>query len=127
MAYYCGGYVAGRMARFDGLKQGVAVWLWTIIIATVLTIVGLIAGTRADVLSGHNSVPRIAINGDDVTAGSTEAKTRWSARLAQIVDGFGVPHSPGYLNVNRRLPTEPASGGRVRANGAAARCPFHAS
>jgi fatty-acid peroxygenase len=29
--------------------------------------------------------------------GTAEAKTRWSARLAQIVDGFGVPYSPEYL------------------------------
>lgn len=35
--------------------------------------------------------------------GTSEAKTRWSARLAQIVDGFGVPYSPEYLlaTVNR--------------------------
>src|SRR5215218_6481110 len=26
LAYYCGGYVAGRMARFNGARQGVAVW-----------------------------------------------------------------------------------------------------
>jgi fatty-acid peroxygenase len=29
--------------------------------------------------------------------GTPAAKTRWSARLAQIVDGFGVPYSPEYL------------------------------
>jgi len=29
--------------------------------------------------------------------GTRAAKTRWSARLAQIVDGFGVPYSPEYL------------------------------
>ena len=36
--------------------------------------------------------------------GTRAAKTRWSARLAQIVDGFGVPYSPEYLLavVNRR-------------------------
>jgi len=28
VAYYCGGYVAGRMARFNGIKQGLAVWVW---------------------------------------------------------------------------------------------------
>ena len=28
VAYYSGGYVAGRMARFSGAKQGVAVWAW---------------------------------------------------------------------------------------------------
>src|SRR3954467_10115465 len=27
LAYLAGGYVAGRMARFDGVRQGVAVWL----------------------------------------------------------------------------------------------------
>lgn len=27
VAYYCGGYVAGRMARFKGAIQGVAVWV----------------------------------------------------------------------------------------------------
>ena len=29
VAYVCGGYVAGRMARFDGIKQGLAVWGWS--------------------------------------------------------------------------------------------------
>jgi len=28
--------------------------------------------------------------------GSRDAKTRWAARLAQIVDGFGSPYSPQY-------------------------------
>ena len=34
IAYFAGGYVAGRMARFSGLKQGLAVWLWAIVIAS---------------------------------------------------------------------------------------------
>lgn len=29
-AYLVGGYAAGRMARFAGVKQGIAVWLWQI-------------------------------------------------------------------------------------------------
>ena len=29
--------------------------------------------------------------------GTPAAKTRWAARLAQIVDGFGAPYSPAYL------------------------------
>lgn len=28
--------------------------------------------------------------------GTPEAKTRWAARLAQIVDGFGAPYSPSF-------------------------------
>ncbi len=36
--------------------------------------------------------------------GTGDAKTRWAARQAQIVDGFGVPYSPEYLlaTMNRR-------------------------
>ena len=34
VAYFCGGYVAGRMARFNGLGK-VAVWLWAVIAAIV--------------------------------------------------------------------------------------------
>ncbi len=33
LAYFCGGYVAGRMARFHGLRQGLAVWAWGVITA----------------------------------------------------------------------------------------------
>lgn len=36
--------------------------------------------------------------------GTRDPKTRWAAKLAQIVDGFGVPYSPEYLEswANRR-------------------------
>lgn len=35
--------------------------------------------------------------------GTAAAQTRWAARLAQVVDGFGAPYSPAYLlaQVNR--------------------------
>jgi hypothetical protein len=59
IAYYCGGYVAGRMARFDGAKQGFAVWLWAIVIAIVATIIGAIAGSQLGALSNFNAVPNM--------------------------------------------------------------------
>lgn len=46
LAYFAGGYVAGRMARFSGIKQGIAVWLWAVIIAVVLAVIGLIIGNQ---------------------------------------------------------------------------------
>ncbi|WDF33129.1 YrzE family protein [Arthrobacter agilis] len=49
LSYYAGGYVAGRMARFSGIKQGVAVWLWAVIVAVVLTVIGFIVGNQAAV------------------------------------------------------------------------------
>ncbi|TFC05599.1 hypothetical protein E3O42_03360 [Cryobacterium adonitolivorans] len=70
VAYYCGGYVAGRMARFDGIKQGIAVWLWALIIAVVLAIVGAIAGSQFNILADLNSFPRIPVNEGDLALGS---------------------------------------------------------
>ncbi|THG30265.1 hypothetical protein E6C64_15290 [Naasia lichenicola] len=69
ISYFCGGYVAGRMARFDGLKQGVAVWLWAIIVIVVLAVVGLIANTQSDFLGSVSGLPSIPINGASLTAG----------------------------------------------------------
>ena len=49
-AYLVGGYAAGRMARFAGAKQGIAVWLWQIM--------ALILGSLATFL-----VPQLFQNG----------------------------------------------------------------
>jgi hypothetical protein len=69
LAYFCGGYVAGRMARFNGFRQGVAVWLWAVIIAIVVAVLAAIAGSRYDVLANLN-LPRIPVNeGTLTTAG----------------------------------------------------------
>ncbi len=61
LSYYCGGYVAGRMARFNGLKQGLAVWAWAILIAVVVALIAITAGSEYDVLSTLNSFPRIPV------------------------------------------------------------------
>ncbi|HEV7742251.1 MAG TPA: hypothetical protein VGO65_07510 [Pseudolysinimonas sp.] len=67
VAYLAGGYVAGRMARFSGARQGFAVWLWAIIAAVVLGLLGAVLGARFDVLSNLDAFPRIPISGDDLT------------------------------------------------------------
>ncbi|XAS65452.1 hypothetical protein VUN84_07365 [Micrococcaceae bacterium Sec5.8] len=69
VAYYCGGYVAGRMARFDGAKQGIAVWLWAIIVAIIVAIAGAIAGSRFNILANLNSFPRIPLNENELSTG----------------------------------------------------------
>ncbi len=69
VAYFAGGYVAGRMARFDGAKQGVAVWLWAVVIAVVLAVVGVVAGTQFNVLSQLNGFPRIPVDEGTLTTG----------------------------------------------------------
>ena len=67
IAYFAGGYVAGRMARFDGAKQGVAVWLWAVVIAIVLAILAAVAGSQFNILSNLNAFPRIPVNEGDLT------------------------------------------------------------
>ncbi len=70
VSYYCGGYVAGRMARFNGAKQGVAVWVWALVVAVIVAIVGAVAGSKYDVLGQLNSFPRLPISTSDLdTAG----------------------------------------------------------
>jgi hypothetical protein len=69
VAYYCGGYVAGRMARFNGTKQGLAVWLWALVIALLVAGIAAVAGSKYDVLSQLNSFPRLPVDGRTVTTG----------------------------------------------------------
>ncbi|MBA3277475.1 MAG: hypothetical protein H0U22_01870 [Geodermatophilaceae bacterium] len=68
LAYFVGGYVAGRMARFNGAKQGLAVWLWAVLIAIVLTVIGVIAGQQTDITSQLN-LPAIPVSSSDLTTG----------------------------------------------------------
>jgi len=70
VSYYSGGYVAGRMARFSGAKQGFMVWVWALIAAVVVALLGLIAGQRYDILANLNSFPRIPVNEGQQTAAS---------------------------------------------------------
>ncbi|GAA4685996.1 hypothetical protein [Nocardioides nanhaiensis] len=59
VAYYSGGYVAGRMARFDGIRQGIAVFGWAVVAAIVVAVLGAVAGSQYDVLDNLNAFPRI--------------------------------------------------------------------
>ncbi|QCP00314.1 hypothetical protein FCN77_24675 [Arthrobacter sp. 24S4-2] len=67
VAYYCGGYVAGRMARFNGLKQGFMVWVWALIFAVLVALLAMIAGERFNILANLNSFPRIPVNEGQLT------------------------------------------------------------
>ena len=69
LAYLAGGYVAGRMSRFDGARQGFAVWLVGLIVVLLLAAAGGILGSQYNVLQQLN-LPRIPIDeGTATTAG----------------------------------------------------------
>lgn len=48
IAYYCGGYVAGRMARFDAVRQGVALWCWAVLMTLLLWLIVFMVGDAWD-------------------------------------------------------------------------------
>ena len=66
LSWYCGGYVAGRMARFDGARQGIGVWVWTLVIGAALAIAAVIGGSQYDVLQQLN-LPNVAVGDQSLT------------------------------------------------------------
>ncbi|WP_091377256.1 hypothetical protein [Geodermatophilus sp. DSM 45219] len=66
LAYLAGGYVAGRMARFDGLRQGIAVWVIGLLVILALAVLGAVLGAQYNVLSQLN-LPSIPVSGDTLT------------------------------------------------------------
>jgi hypothetical protein len=71
-AYYCGGYVSGRMSRFDGGRQGLAVWVLGLAVTIVLAVAGALFGAEYNVLEQLN-LPRIPIEEGSLTAGAAIA------------------------------------------------------
>ena len=67
VSYYSGGYVAGRMARFDGIRQGLAVFGWAVVAAIVIAILGAVAGSQYNVFDNLNAFPRIPDSLSDLT------------------------------------------------------------
>lgn len=68
IAYYAGGYVAGRMSRFDGGRQGFGVWVIGILLTVVLAILGVIAGSSFNLLEQLN-LPRIPVDEGELSSG----------------------------------------------------------
>lgn len=67
-AYYFGGYVAGRMSRFDGARQGVTVWLIGLLVTIAAVICGVVFGDQYNVLD-RVDLPRVPIPTETATWG----------------------------------------------------------
>lgn len=88
VAYYCGGYVAGRMARFQGARQGIAVWVWALVIAALVALLGYLAGDKYNVLQQVNGFPRIPVDeGTLSTAGIITLVVALAASLIGAILG----------------------------------------
>ncbi len=60
VAYLAGGYVAGRMARFDGLRQGLGVWI--VAVVTTLALAAMAAAANDVNPLESLELPRIPVD-----------------------------------------------------------------
>ena len=72
LAYYFGGYVSGRMSRFDGARQGLAVWGIGLVVTIALAVLAVLFGSEYNVLEPLN-LPRIPIDEGSLTVGAAIA------------------------------------------------------
>ena len=66
VAYYAGGYVAGRLARFDGARNGFLAWVVGALATVVLTVLAAFVGAQYDVLN-QVSLPALPTSLAEVT------------------------------------------------------------
>ena len=88
IAYYAGGYVAGRLSRFDGARQGVGAWLFGIVITLLLAAAGAIFGSEYNVLAQLN-LPRVPVDEGSLATGGLIALAAFliGTLLAALVGG----------------------------------------
>ena len=72
VAYYAGGYVAGRMSRFDGARQGMATWAIGLAATVALAVVGVVLGDEYNVLDGLN-LPAVPVGDQSWATGAVIA------------------------------------------------------
>jgi heme/copper-type cytochrome/quinol oxidase subunit 1 len=68
LAYYAGGYVSGRMSRFDGGKQGLGAWLVGLLVSLVTVAIGAVAGSEYDIFERVN-LPTLPLTSDELGLG----------------------------------------------------------
>ena len=92
VAYYTGGYVAGRMSRYDGAKQGMAVWAFGLVVSLLAVVLVALFGEQYDVLA-RVDLPRIPLSPDEITtAGVVVGAVVLLVTLAAAALGGKVGH-----------------------------------
>jgi amino acid transporter len=75
LSYYAGGYVAGRMSRFDGARQGSGAWLVGLLVTVLAIVLGWVFGSQYNLMDRVN-LPRIPLSTDQLG---------WGGIIAAIV------------------------------------------
>ncbi len=72
LGYFAGGYVAARMSRFDGARQGAGVWVFGLVVTLVLAALGAIAGAEYNIFA-QLDLPRIPVEEGSLATGGIVA------------------------------------------------------
>lgn len=68
LSYLGGGYVAGRLARFRGMRAGFGVWAIAGLATILLAALGALIGSQFDLLA-QIQLPRLSLEGTSVAVG----------------------------------------------------------
>jgi hypothetical protein len=88
IAYLCGGYVAGRMSRFDGARQGFGAWALGLVVTIVLAVAGAVLGDQYNVLERLN-LPALPVGDTELASGGaiTLVLVLLGTLLAAVIGG----------------------------------------
>jgi hypothetical protein len=100
ISWYCGGYVAGRMSRFDGGRQGLAVWAWSLLFAVLVAAAAAIGGSQYNVFDRLN-LPRLPTSNETLTTGGAIAL----AATAVVTLLFAILGGKAGERFHRRIDT----------------------
>jgi hypothetical protein len=89
IAYYAGGYVAGRLSRFDGMRQGFVTWLIGVIVTLILGGAGAALGAKYNVLQQMN-LPHLPVGSSFTTGGLIATTLAFLVTLAAAILGGKV-------------------------------------
>jgi hypothetical protein len=88
LSYAAGGYVAGRMARFDGIRQGIGVWVVALLMTAALAVTAWLGGGDVNFLRNLD-LPRVPVDesGDFTTGGAIATAAIAVATLLAAIGG----------------------------------------
>lgn len=99
IAYYAGGYVAGRMSRYDGARQGFGAWIIGLVVTLIAVGLGYAAGEEYNIFD-RVDLPSIPIPEDTVTTGGliTLAAVLVGTLIAALAGGSMGQRYHGKIN-----------------------------
>jgi uncharacterized membrane protein len=120
ISFLLGGWAAGRMARYDGAKNGLGVALWTILLVAVFATLGALVGAEYNAFQQAGLPDWFSqLKGDEVTLGAVLAAVLAVAAVVGSAMLGGHLGAAYHRKVDAALADASASDGRPETVGTA--------